>query len=169
MNVTPWRDQPLEQARLLNPGFLGALLFNLADGYQQASEMDNALPYALSYVGLPIVLHKATRDALPASVRTSMVAWISVNAFAQVGFAERTKALVPLVRDAIAVSYRGSLVDLSDARIRPLASQRQVTKFAANSRSGEVRDCLKKATFVGRWFAGSGDYTTVMALWGIRP
>ena len=33
----------------------------------------------------------------------------------------------------------------------------------------EVRACIKKAEFVGKWFALSGDYTTVMALWGVAP
>lgn len=169
MSRTPWRAQPIEQARILNPSFLGVLLFNVADGYQQATETGSALPYALAYVALPIVLHKPTRDELPATIRTSMVAWMSVNAFVQIGFAERAKALVPLVKDAIAVSSRGSLIDFKGGGISALAPRRRVAGLASSSRSNEVRDCLKKATFVGRWFAGAGDQVTVMALWGVRP
>jgi hypothetical protein len=35
--------------------------------------------------------------------------------------------------------------------------------------SDEVKACIKRAAFLGKWFALSGDYTTVMALWGVTP
>lgn len=169
MSVTAWRDQPVEQARILNPAFLGALLVAIADGYQAEAQDKSGLPYALSYLALPVVLHKPTRDVLPGSIKTSMVAWLSVNASAQVGIADRAAALVPLVRDAIMVAARGNLVTLHSGRINAVAMPKMLRSYGEQSGSSEVRDCLSRARFVGRWFALAGDFTTVMALWGVRP
>lgn len=168
MSVAPWRDQPREQARLFNPAFLGALVFNVAWGYRQKKN-GNDLPFALSFVALPIILHKSTRDELPSTTRTSMIPWISANGFALVGFPERAKALSPLVKDAIAVAARGGLIKLDGALIRPAAPQSRINRISMERQSNEVRDCFKRATYVGRWLAISGEWTTVMAVWGVRP
>lgn len=169
MSVIAWRAQPIEQARILNPAFLGALLLAIADGYQLEAQNESGLPYALTYLALPVVLHKPTRDALPSSIRTSMVAWLSVNASVQIGIADRAAALVPLVRDAIVVAAKGNLVALHNGRINAVAKPAMLRSYGVQSDSMEVRNCLSRAKFVGRWFALAGDFTTVMALWGVRP
>ena len=33
----------------------------------------------------------------------------------------------------------------------------------------EVDDCLKKSIIVGRWFARSGNPTTIFSMFGVRP
>jgi hypothetical protein len=33
----------------------------------------------------------------------------------------------------------------------------------------EVRTCMKRAEFVGKWLASSGSTSTVMAILGVRP
>lgn len=35
--------------------------------------------------------------------------------------------------------------------------------------SGEVRLCARRAEFVGKWFAQTGNGSTVLALIGVRP
>ncbi|SFS13775.1 hypothetical protein SAMN05216570_2942 [Dyella sp. OK004] len=164
-----WHRQPIEQIRLLNPSFLGTLLYMAAKGHQEEQDDEQGLPYALAFVVLPVVLQKVTREALPRRINTSLVAWLSVNPFAQVGFPDRARALAPLVRQAIAISSAGGLIQLQGTHIAPLASQRRVNKYGAGFATAEVIDCAKMAHFVGRWFAASGDYSTVMALWGVRP
>jgi len=162
-----WRKQPIEQIRLLNPAFLGALLYCAADGYQQQGDR-GGLPYALAFVVMPAVLQKATRDELPRAISTNLAAWLSVHPSALVGFPDRAKAIVPLVRQAIAVSCTGGLLRLNGHQIVPVASARRLNEYGKFA-TPEVIHCIKKAHFAGRWFAASGDYTTVMALWGVRP
>jgi hypothetical protein len=58
------------------------------------------------------------------------------------------------------------MLNVSATRIVAAPRSRSMARFLRES-SNEVKDCMKKAKFVGRWFASSGDYTTVMALWGI--
>jgi hypothetical protein len=38
-----------------------------------------------------------------------------------------------------------------------------------NQASDEVRECAKRAEFVGKWLAQTGSAPTVLALLGVRP
>jgi hypothetical protein len=165
MSTTPWIGRPPEQARLLNPAFIGATIWSCARGY--ASVDDRGLPYALAFVAVPVVLHKATREALPRTTRTSMVSWLAENPRAQVGFPDRARALVPSVKEAVLFASNGILM-LQEARLSAGDRPRSMARFVREA-TDEVRACIKKAEFVGKWFAGSGHYTTVMALWGVAP
>jgi hypothetical protein len=163
-----WRQQPVEQIRLLNPAFLGALLYCAAKGYEDESDQ-RGLPYALAFVAAPAVLQKATRDQLPRAISTTLAAWLSVNPSVLVGFSDRAKAIAPLVRHSIAASCAGGLLCLDSSQVTAAASIRRLNNYRSTAGTTEVLDCTKKAYFVGRWFAASGDYKTVMALWGVRP
>ena len=166
MTIAPWPERSLEQARLLNPAFLGTLLWSCARGY--ASVVNGFQPYALSFLVAPAVLHKSTRESLPITIRTSLVAWLGENPRVHVGFSERAIALVPLVKEAILFAANGGLLQVQEARIVAGARPRGMAKFEREA-SAEVKACIKKAEFVGKWFALSGEYTTVMALWGVAP
>ncbi len=163
-----WRRRPVEEVRLLNPAFLGTLLYCAAKGYQSKDDKVG-LPYALAFVALPVVLQKATRDDIPRAISTSLAAWLSVHPSALVGFPDRARAIAPLVRQSIAMSCAGSVISLEQNQIFPRANMRQLNEYKRDAATTEVVDCMKKAHFVGRWLAASGDYTTVMALWGVRP
>jgi hypothetical protein len=169
MNISPWRDQAVEQARLLNPAFLGALSMEVARGYAAESKDAQGLPYVLAFVALPLALHKSTRDTLPRQVRTSVAAWVVEHPEAQVGYPDRAAALVPLVKDAILLASRDGLLGLEGTRLKATGNKRSVEAYGKGCRSPEVQACLKTATFLGRWFALAGEATTVMALWGVRP
>ncbi len=166
MRVAPWADRPLEQARLLNPAFLSALIWSCAKGYGTVDQ--EGLPYALSFVAMPIVLHKSTRESLPRSTRTSLAAWLTVHTRVHVEFAERATALVPMVKEGLLFGSKGGLLQIASVRVVAGARPRTMARFEKEA-SDEVRSCIKKAEFVGKWFASSGDYTTVMALWGVAP
>ncbi|MDO0840255.1 three component ABC system middle component [Xanthomonas campestris] len=163
-----WRRQPQEQVRLLNPAFLGALIYSAAKGYEEESD-GSGLPYALAFVALPTVLQKVTREALPRAISTSLAAWLSVHPSALVGFADRAKAIAPLVRQSIAVAASSRMISMDGHRLVPELNVRKINKYYRDFATPEVADCIKKAHFTGRWFAAAGDYTTVMALWGVRP
>ena len=166
MSATPWVERPPEQARLLNPAFIGATVWSCARGYSSTNDED--LPYALAFVAVPIVLHKTTREGLPRSTRTSMASWLAENARAHVGFADRAGALVPLVKEAVLFASTGALLTVNDGCLIAGHRPRSMARFEREAMN-EVKACIKKAEFVGKWFAGSGDYATVMALWGVAP
>lgn len=166
MRLAPWSERSVESARLLNPAFLGVLLWHVAGAYASASGKPQ--PYPLSFLAAPIILHAGTRESLPATTRTSLVSWLGENPKAIAGFAERAVALAPLVKEAILFSSSSGLLAVQESRILAEARPRSMAAFERGS-SSEVTVCVKKSAFVGRWFALAGDYTTVMALWGVAP
>lgn len=166
MNNSTWVERPREEARLLNPAFIGATIWSCASGY--ASIQDRALPYALAFVAVPVVLHKETRESLPKSINTSLASWLSRNTRAHVGFVDRSRALVPMINEAIIYSTNGSMLTLVDTHLIASDRPRSISRFQREA-TDEVQDCIKKAEFVGKWFSRAGDYTTVMALWGVAP
>ena len=166
MTLALWSDRPLEQARLLNPAFVGTLVWSCARAYTTTA--DQPQPYALSFLAVPVVLHKSTRESLPTTTRTSLVSWVGENPRVIVGFAERATSLVPLVKEAVLFASNGGLLQLQESRVVAEARPRSMARFEREA-SDEVKACIKKAEFLGKWFALSGDYTTVMALWGVAP
>jgi hypothetical protein len=166
MTLARWSDRPIEQARLLNPAFVGTLLWSCARAYQTTANQPQ--PYALSFLVAPVVLHKRTRESLPTTSRTSLVSWVGENPMVIVGFAERARTLVPLVKEAVLFASNGGLLQVQESRVVPGARPRSMARFEREA-SDEVKACIKKAEFLGKWFALSGDYTTVMAVWGVAP
>ena len=63
MTTAPWNERPLEHARLLNPAFLGTLLWNCAKAYSSTANVNQ--PFAVSFLAVPVVLHKSTRESRP--------------------------------------------------------------------------------------------------------
>ena len=166
MTLALWSERPIEQARLLNPAFVGALLWSFARTYTFTA--GHSQPYALSFLVVPVVLHKGTRDSLPTTTRTSLASWVCENPTYIVGFAERARTLVPLVKEAILYASNGGLLQVQESLIVAKARPRSMARLEREA-TDEVKACLKKADFIGRWFALSGDYTTAMALWGVAP
>lgn len=166
MTIIPWSDRPIEQARLLNPAFLAALIWSCSEGYRSINEQ--GIPYPLLFIAMPVVLHKSTRTSLPRGINTSLVAWIGDHPSVHIHFLERATSLVPLVKEGVIFGVNGQLLNMSSSLILPRQPYIPRRRFLRDS-SEEVRDCMEKAKFIGRWFASSGNYTTVMALWGVMP
>ncbi len=167
MTRTSWIKRPLEQARLLNPAFVGTVIWACSRGYE-FKRKGPGLPFALAFMAVPIVLHKATRETLPSSTRTSMTAWLGENPRAKVSFADRACVLGPSVKEAILFAVNGSLLAIQDSALVAADRPRSMARFEREA-TAEVKACIKKAEFVGKWFAMSGDYPTIMALWGVSP
>jgi hypothetical protein len=161
-----WEERTVEEAHLLNPAFCCAVLSASAVGY--ASEALAGLPFALSFLVLPTTLHKRTRESLPRDTRTSMAAWLQQNGEARVGFAQRVIAVRPHTREAILFGTIHGWLTLSGGLLAPTVNERAINS-SAQSLETEARECLRRATFVGKWFARAGNAATVMALWGVRP
>jgi Family of unknown function (DUF6521) len=166
MTIVLWSERPVEQARLLNPAFLAALIWSCTEGYNSINAQ--GMPYPLSFIAMPIVLHKSTRENLPRAISTSLAAWLGENPQVHIRFAERATSLVPLVKEGMLFGVNGQMLNVSSSRIAAATRPSSMARFLRES-SDEVRDCMAKAKFVGRWFASSGDYTTVMTLLGVMP
>jgi len=162
-----WHERSREERFLLNPSFCASLLWHAAKGY--ASSDDGYMSFEESFLVLPFVLHRETRDTLPRSTRTSLAVWIQEHPLAPARIAGRAKALVPFTKESLLFGGTHSFVAIDAGRIVPqLEWQSRVTRVIRHS-SDEVRFCLRRAEFIGKWFAGVGSSETVLALLGVRP
>jgi hypothetical protein len=98
-----------------------------------------------------------------------MPAWIEENTYFRVGFAERACSLAPFVREALLFGAVHGLFAFDDQhRVVPAPKPGALNGYLRTA-TDEVRECVKKAEFVGRWLAASGSVETTMALWGVKP
>lgn len=165
-----WSERPDELANLLNPAFCGFLLRTSIEGYSEASGV--GMPLALTFLVLPLVLHKATREALPRSVATKLLAWLHDNPDLRIDFAQRARSLVPFTRESLLFLTVHDLTQtVPGGLVTPIgdfAAARR-TLNTTTSATDEIAMCCNKSRFVGRWFAQSGDATTIYSFFGIQP
>lgn len=162
--TVPPPQQPVEEAALFNPAFLAVLLRSAADQHARRAS-GRPLPVVLSYLVAPLALHAPTREALPTSVTASMPAWVHQHPELVADLATRTRALRPLVADALALGLRYGALLSADGGI---AAGRLRPRRAGMPRSEEVDRCIERAGFLGRWFADQLDWVTALAIWGLR-
>lgn len=165
--VQTWRDRPRDEANLFNPAFLGQLVERAAYGHRERSP--DGLPWVLTFLALPVVLHKPTRDALPANVNTSMAAWTRDNTLLVASLPERARSLRPHVTEALLFSLAHGVVRHDEGTLLSGARARRKSTDPRRDPTEDFRACTTKAGFFGRWCAVSGLPATVFALWGVRP
>ncbi|MFO0586954.1 MAG: three component ABC system middle component [Polyangiaceae bacterium] len=166
--MLPWNQRAIEEASLFNPAFCGALIVKSVEEY--ASKVDGGMPFPLSFLILPVVLHRATREVLPTSTITSLHAWLQDNRDPLVDFATRARRLRHIAQEAMMFSLLHGTLALSTHGAL-LAGERRVTVTDKTMSlfTREARECFERARFLGRWFAVAGTPATVMAAWGVSP
>lgn len=161
--MTVWGERSLEERALLNPGFCANLLWHAANG------ADGALSFEESFLVLPFVLHRETRLALPRSHRTSLAVWLEENPLSRSKVASRAIYLVQFTREALLFGGVHGLIQIDEGKVRATVSLKRTIKKVLAESSDEVTDCAKRAYFIGKWFAHTGNSATVLALVGVRP
>lgn len=165
--MTVWADRSHEERALLNPSFCVNLLWHAARGH--AAEGNIALSFEESFLVLPFVLHRETRETLPRSSRTSLAVWLEENPLARGRVASRARLLVPFTKEALMFGGVHGLIRLDGGRLRAEATWKRAVSQTLTESSDEVKGCAKRAVFIGKWFAHAGSAATVLALIGVRP
>lgn len=165
--MTVWAERSREERALLNPSFCATLLWHAARGH--AAEGREALSFEESFLVLPLILHRGTREALPRSGRTSLATWISEHPLARGHVASRARFLAPITKDALTFGGTHGLIGLDSGRLHAAQERHRVVNRVLQGSSDEVKICANRATFVGKWFAQAGNSATVLALIGVRP
>lgn len=155
----------MEERRLLNPAFIALLLWHGADGYH--SESGQGLPFSLGFLLVPVALHPRTRERLPKSVSTSLAAWLQDNPYLRETFPARARALSAAAREGMGVALATRLVSVGAGGVFQPAGRPRRRRDVRHTQDSQ--DVLKRARFVGRWFARAGSPATIYALWGVRP
>ncbi|MFD0904771.1 three component ABC system middle component [Actinomadura sediminis] len=157
-----WGRQPLIAAAMLNPALISAVLATAADGHQK--EAEQGMPWSLSFIVAPLVLHRGTRQALPGTKSTHLTTWLTRNAALRVGFPHRARALVDPVRQGLQFGLTHGVVMLEADRLNG-----RVRRPRGFRPPDELDEILRKASFVGRWLARTGSTATVFAVFGVAP
>jgi len=162
-----WEQRSHEERALLNPGFCANLLWHAAHGYSDGGT--GALSFEESFLILPFVLHRETREGLPRSIRTSLAVWLDENPLARGRVASRARLLVPFTKESLIFGGVHGFIRFDGAKLQAEMAWRKAVNQVLKDSSEEVRDCAKRAQFVGKWFAQAGSTTTVLSLMGVRP
>ncbi len=155
-----------EEVALFNPAFLARLLHAAASDYEKAVE--RAMPVALAFLAVPLVLHKPTRDDLPTHASSQMQAWIREHPRHMARLDARVVGMRPFIGVAVRFGLQHGVLTSADGRLGAGTVKRRPRGHAALE-SAEVHDCLRVAGFLGRWFARQPDTATLLALWGLQP
>ncbi len=165
--MTPWHARSLEERNLLNPGFCATLLWYAAQGY--SFERNTPMAIELSFLVLPFVLHRETRESLPRNITTSLPTWLAENPIVRTRLGERAATLRSFTREALVFGGSHGLLSLGPEGVRAKAEMKKRVSAGLKPTSDEVRDCAKRAEFLGRWLERAGGTETVMTLLGVRP
>lgn len=161
------RMRATDEQALLNPAFLGLLIFHAARGHLETARRE--MPLEQCFLALPLVLRRAVRESLPHAVTTSLPVWLEAHPMARLDLAGRARFLMPFVRQALLIGATHGLLYISGAGVGADSDGvRKVRRVVAAS-TDEIRECARRAEFVGRWFGRTGDSATVFWLFGVRP
>ena len=167
MKYSIWKERPKEVANIFNPPFCCTILTSSIVGYKVIN--NQGMPFLISYLIFPLVLHKKTRLTLPANTRTSLAAWVENNPKIKFYFYENLLALKPFTGEALLFGTHEKWLSYEKGYINSCIKDTKITNVAKNWSDGEVRDCILKARIVGKWLAKSGSIETIMGLLGVKP
>jgi hypothetical protein len=165
--VKPWHERPAELANLLNPAFGGLVLSTAVQSFQE--QAGHGMPYPLAALVLPLILHKATRESLPRDTRTTLLAWLEREQALLPHFAPRVRSVLPYTQEAIRFLAGRDVLRLAGGGLLEIGSGQIGSTARLTRQSEEVRVCLNRAQFVGRWLAQAGETATVYQALGIQP
>jgi hypothetical protein len=165
--MTDWTRRPAEERALLNASFCSCLLWQASVGYQSA--VHAPLPFDISFLVLPMVLHRETRECLPKVTKTSLAVWINDNALARSRIADRARTLAPFTKEALLFGGVYKLIEFKGGAIAANLDWKKRIAADLKDSTDEVRFCAKRAEFLGKWLASSGSSGTVMSILGVRP
>ncbi|AZG07819.1 hypothetical protein EGT29_07995 [Pigmentiphaga sp. H8] len=170
--MTAWQERTIEQRNLLNPAFCAVAVWHLARGYRTESmapaNEPAGLPLELAFVGASLVLRGHTRDQLPSSVSTSLATWVHDHPLERSAVAKGVIVLREPVREALLFGAQYGMLSLDGRRLDATDEHSKKIKSYLRTSSAEVRECMRRAEFVGRWLCKAGAPPTVLALLGVQ-
>ena len=165
--MNSWAQRSHEERVLLNPGFCANLIWHAALGY--ADESGDAMSFEESFLVLPFVLHRETRGTLPRDTRTSLATWLNDYPLSRSRIATRAQLLAPFAKEAIIFAGVHGFIRLEEGKVSADPAWKKSVIAAFKDSSDEVRSCINRSSFVGKWFAKTGNAATIFALIGVQP
>jgi hypothetical protein len=159
-----WEERSPVPAAMFNPALIAVIVAAAVDQYEHRSGFP--MPWPMSFLVPPMVLHGPTRDALPRTSRTSLSSWIGSEAVLAAGFPRRAQHLAPQVREGIRFGVRHQLLEISGpSGALTCPTPPKTTK----SSPGDLIPIVRAAGMLGRIFARAGGSADVYAALRVRP
>lgn len=165
--LKPWGQRAFDEANLYNPAF-GALLLRLC-AEEYGKQAGRALPFSLSFLIFPLILHRPIRQCLPKRANAAMLVWLQEHPEVRLEFSERATSFNPITREAIAVAIRSGLLRWGPGGGLAFDDTLVPTVSAMGKLTPEVAECLEKARFLGKWLARAGSEGTIYTHFGVMP
>lgn len=164
MNVA-WEERNPIVANLFNPAFCGEVIRVAIQAYNANSKKQ--FSFALSFLILPILLHKETRDRLPRSTRTHLFVWIQENENLFLDFSKRSSSLVKFTKESLTflIAYK-CLQIMDDGSLVAVTSK---TKPIGKEFYEEYNHIMAKAQMLGKWLATTSDVKSIYSFFRITP
>ena len=96
-----------------------------------------------------------------------MQVWLQKNQELLIGYAKRTKSLVPITSEAIEFLLQNATASFNGDNI--VISHPLKPSKLKNISDEEMIECFHKAEAVGKWFARNGTVENIYQSWGVRP
>jgi ABC-three component (ABC-3C) system Middle Component 3 len=162
----PWQHRPAEEARNLNPAFCGELISRTALEYFRLRQQP--FGFALSFVILPIVLHKPTRERLPGNASAAFAGWVADRGPILAELPDRALRLVPVTREALLFLIQHKAISLDAGGLSP--GVKPISRSARPLQvTDDVADARSAASLLGRWFASQTSASSIMQGLGVSP
>lgn len=162
---TSWTERNKIVANLFNPAFCGEIIRATAKEYNKHTNTN--FPYAFAFLVLPIVLHKATRERMPRSVRTYFFVWVEQNDDLFFDFSKRTRGMVKYTKEALSFLLIHNKIEISE-NAEILATNERVKKINKEDYQ-EYNDILKRAEMLGNWLSSTSDIKSIYSFLRITP
>jgi len=157
--VSDYLLRPRVESNLLNPALIGLTIAYAAAGH--ISDQSRAMPWPVAFLIPPLVLHRPTRSALPANVRTHFASWVSGHPALMAGFPRRAAVMTEPTREGLRLALRARRIVLAGSAIR--------AESLAPAPQGELGQLLRASSLVGRLLARLDQGSTAFALLGVTP
>lgn len=151
--------RPRVESNLLNPALIGLTIAYAAAGY--TTDHARPMPWPVAFVIPPLVLHRPTRSALPANVRTHFASWVSGHPALMVGFPRRAAVMAEPTREGLRLALRARRIVLVESAIRATT--------LATAPQGELGQLLRASSLVGRLLARLDQPSTAFAILRVTP
>ena len=158
-----WGARSSTTATMLNPALIAVLIAVSAGEYER--KRDEFMPWALSFIVLPLVLTKRTREALPRRTSTHVAHWCEQNPGLQVSIATQAASLTGHVREGLIFGVNAGLFELMPTGL--IRAKWTPAQKAAGI--GDIQSLIFAAAFLGRWFSKTDRASTLFALFGVSP
>ena len=157
-----WNNRPFDVANLYNPAYLGRILVEYIDSYKIATK--KGIPLEIIYVTFPLIIVKSLQKRLPKKSNAIFHKWLIENSDLKFNYFNTVIQYLPFIKEAIIFLLQRNIIALEKNTLRINKQIRKTLKSDTN----EIKQTLKKASFMGKWVAKIDDSEVIYSLMEVQ-